>query len=178
MPSNAKYYNCPPRMADGRNFTDYRPRCLSTITQELAGQPMNSYEYRQFLINNAGSLMSKMREDTYNKNSCGPCVEPFQTGTMLPEQSQVQCDANTCRILPGDPAGLGQGRAYMGSDYDDKANQEFIKRRAAENSKYASGKCCTPDSQFYPIDGVLPTDLGRNAVPGGGAPFASTSRTM
>ena len=26
-PSNNKYFDCPPRMSDGRNFTDYRPSC-------------------------------------------------------------------------------------------------------------------------------------------------------
>ena len=25
--SNNKYFKCPPRMDDGRHFTDYRPNC-------------------------------------------------------------------------------------------------------------------------------------------------------
>ena len=25
--TNNKYFNCPPRMSDGRHFTDYRPVC-------------------------------------------------------------------------------------------------------------------------------------------------------
>lgn len=180
-PSESQYFNCPPRMDDGRHFTDYRPRCVGNDVIETAGRPMNSYEYRQYLIHNAEAIMSKSREVTYTRNACGPCVEPFEVGTMLPEQSVVQCDTSICSVKQGDPQGLGQGRNYY--DNPDPSTQEFIKRRKADNEKLASAKseCCASaweDAQYYPLDGVIPSDPGRAAVPGGGAPFSANTRTM
>ena len=41
--TNNKYFNCPPRMDDGRHFTDYRPNCHSTnvITGNANIQKLN-----------------------------------------------------------------------------------------------------------------------------------------
>ena len=105
--SNNKYFNCPPRMADGRHFTDYRPNCdlnqLSNVT---------SNEYRNNLINNAESIMENNRKLMCDKNCCGKCVEGYDVGTMLPEQTNVVCDAEKCQLMMNHADGLGQGRLY------------------------------------------------------------------
>lgn len=107
-------FDCPPRMDDGRLFTSYYPRCFTNLERK------NSYDYRQYMINNAIDIMEKNR----HMKSCGPCMKPFNIGTMLPEESIVKCDKNTCRVVINDPNGLGQGR----QDYELSDNhKEFIK---------------------------------------------------
>ena len=99
--SNNKYFNCPPRMADGRHFTDYRPNCdlnqFSNITNE----------YRNNLINNAESIMENNKKLSLYKNGDG-CMEPYNLGTMLPEQTNVVCDAEKCQLMMNNTNGLGQ----------------------------------------------------------------------
>ena len=52
---------CPPRMSDGRSFTDYRPRCAinAELMTDLTNQNLakSSYESR-----NARFLFGKLRE--------------------------------------------------------------------------------------------------------------------
>jgi hypothetical protein len=178
-PSSNKQFSCPPRMADGRHFTDYKPRCYGDRPVELIGKPMNSYEYRQYLITNAEGLMNSWRDASYQANMCGPCVEPYNVGTMLPEQSKVECNSSLCSVKPGHPNGLGQGRDYM-NGATDKAAEHFLSQKEVENSKLKSERgancCATPfdDMQFYPLDGMAVGS--RWSVPSGGAPFEATSR--
>jgi len=133
--------NCPLKMADGRAFTDYRPRCAVNFDSLT----MNSYEYRQHLITNAQSIMQQQREVVYDRNKCGPCVSPFNQGTMLPEQALVQCNASTCTFKVTNPSGLGLGRQY-GSDVMTERERAFIQTREEE------GVCCNP---FEPVFGTV-----------------------
>lgn len=115
-PSNNKYFDCPPRMSDGRLFTDYRPRCdINYMTME-PGSVMDSYAYRQYLLNNGETIMQSMRDCAQSNAKCGPCVEPFDVGTMLPEQQIDVCNEKTCvrkqvQHVPPE-GGLGIGRWY------------------------------------------------------------------
>ena len=175
-PSDAKYFDCPPRMADGRHFTDFRPRCLVNNAPNT-----NSYEYRQYLIHNAEKLIDTMRDTAYANNKCGPCVEPYKQGTMLPEQSTVECDASVCKVVTRDPNGLGQGRSYNGSGYTNPQEQLFIAKREAENKSLMQRNvnCCTPfsdDVQYYPFDGQVSDEYKRHAVPSGGTPLSGSTR--
>lgn len=137
-------------MDDGRAFTDYRPRCAINF-QNIS---MNSYDYRQFLIMNAERLMQERRDAAWQANKCGPCVAPFNQGTMVPEQSMVTCNANTCQFKVTDPAGLGQGRQY-GNGVMSEPERSFLAVREEE------GVCCDPFEPVY-------TDaMGRSAVPSG-----------
>jgi hypothetical protein len=175
--SSNKQFSCPPRMADGRHFTDYKSRCYGDRPVELIGKAMNSYEYRQYLITNADSLMNSWRESSYQANMCGPCVEPYNIGTMLPEQSQVECTSSICTVKQGNPNGLGQGRDYK-NGAPDVAMEQFLAQKETENAKLKSERganCCTTpfdDMQFYPLDGWG----GRWSIPSGGAPFEANSR--
>lgn len=147
---------CPWRMADnGRNFTDYTSqRCKTADFMSKNG--LSSYDHRQYLIRNADSLMSKQREDTYTRNMCGPCVEPYGQGTMLPEQSIVECNTTSCKVITNDPNGLGQGRKYGEMSAEER---EFLQRRAAENKKMC---------EVAPVETTTSAKPARYAIPMGG----------
>lgn len=96
---------CPPRMSDGRSFTQYIPGC------ELGPPNMSSNESRGYLVANAESLMRKNRELAYHNGCTMACFDPTKTtGTALPELSYMSCDNRKCQIVPGTLGGLGMGR--------------------------------------------------------------------
>lgn len=110
--SNNKYSDCPPRMSDGRHFTDFRPNCVVNTLLRTGCNAYNSFEYRNFLVRNGQQLIDLNRQLIFDKNKCGPCVQPYEQGTMLPEQTKVLCDRHGCLVKVNDPTGLGQGRQY------------------------------------------------------------------
>jgi hypothetical protein len=114
--TNNKYFNCPPRMSDGRHFTDYRPSCDVNNLISSNNNLISSYDYRQYLTQNADKLMDINRAYTVQMNSCGPCVQPYDQGTMLPEQSKTTCDATVCKNSLNVLNGLGTGRTYTKTD--------------------------------------------------------------
>lgn len=101
---------CPNRMADGRHFTDYRPRCNSMLPPTR--KPMSSFELRQYLTHNAVNLMDASRAQAMRVNACAECPRKTADGTMLPEQYRTVCDQRTCATAPASKCGLGTGRAY------------------------------------------------------------------
>jgi hypothetical protein len=107
---------CPSRMADGRAFTDYRPRCAvnAELIQALGTKPGSAYESRMFLQRNANSWMDAERVKSVERLApCAPCRRPTSDpGTMLPERYVVRCDGVTCSRNEVNPAGLGDGRMY------------------------------------------------------------------
>jgi len=139
---NNKYPLCPQRMDDGRMFTDYRPRCVANYAKVDAN--MNSYEYRQYMINNASKLMASNFGKHYNRSSCTPCMEPYNTGTMLPEINNVTCNKSTCKVIAGDKSGLGQGRKYGNMS---EKQSKFIDK----NTKLSDDSSCvyTFDDPLY-----------------------------
>jgi len=62
--------HCPIKMADGRSFTDYRPRCMvnSELMTDVSKNNMikSSYESRVFLQENAEKLMERNRLNVLN----------------------------------------------------------------------------------------------------------------
>lgn len=96
---------CPPRMSDGRNFTQYTPGC------EIAPPNMTSNQARAYMIANAEKMMERNRL-LANRDGCTTtgCFDMTSTGTALPELSYMTCDKRTCSIVPGQPRGLGMGR--------------------------------------------------------------------
>jgi hypothetical protein len=80
--SNNKYFDCPARMNDGRTFTDYRPSCTVDDMIRYSNNVMGSFEYRQFLIHNATSIMNVNNQYTQDKvgmSNCNTPEVPFQT---------------------------------------------------------------------------------------------------
>lgn len=71
--SNNKYPDCPPRMADGRHFTDYRPNTDINNMIKINNNLVNTFSYRNFLTDNAEKLMSLNDKMNCDRNCCGPC---------------------------------------------------------------------------------------------------------
>jgi len=172
-------------MADGRMFTDYRPRCIANFA--VAGgvegnyDLPNSYEYRQYLINNAADIMTKNRQVAYQNNACGPCTNPYNEGTMLQEQSMVKCDTNKCSFYQNDATGLGTGRQYDTSGHQDKAKAEFLKVKEEEQKVLAKKEnCCWPrqdDLGYFAYDYAGNSTFNERAIiPSGAMPMTSTDR--
>ena len=128
--NNNQYDECPPRMDDARHFTDYRPNCDANNLIRASYGIQNSHEYRRFLTHNANDLMKMNRNYACQKNCCGPCIEPYEQGTMLPEQTLVKCNSRVCSSTLYDPKGLGQGRQY--TDNLQMSCGEWNKRFAAK----------------------------------------------
>lgn len=178
--SNNTQFNCPPHMSDGRGYTDYRPRCISNYMSPR-DTPLNSYEYRQYLISNAEQIMAASRVDAYKQNQCGPCMEPYDTGTMLPEQNIVECDASTCKSYIADQNGVGTGRQYMDvARQKDPSKNAFLKVKQNEQMFFKQfNNCCgnaADDIKYYPYDGVVEQEYSRLAMPGGGVPMSGGDR--
>ena len=110
--SNNKYFNCPPRMDDGRHFTDYRPNCLTNNLVYNSNSINSSYQFRQFLIHNSNKLMEINRMYSCQQNCCGPCDDPYFQGSMLPEKNIITCNDQSCTKNLNDKNGLGDGRLY------------------------------------------------------------------
>ena len=152
--SNNKHFDCPPRMSDGRLFTDYRSRCDVNFL-DLDNGHMDSYTYRQYLINNANEIVESRRKSLYDEVKCGPCVEPYQTGTMLPEHEVDHCDTRTCTRVKGDAWGIGLGRV-----------QGFDETKAPES--WSPANCCANSSSYFPPQDIVgPETLNRYSTLGG-----------
>lgn len=175
--SDNRYSNCPPKMSDGRMFTDYRPRCLTNFAvSHIEGNfdLPNSYEYRQYLVANASTLMAKDRQMAYKNNYCGPCVEPYNEGTMLPEKNTVKCDASKCSFYANDPNGLGTGRQYQTVE-SSRPKEAFLELKKKE--QMGENCCWAPidDKQYFSYDGTQGPN-GRVQVPSGAMPFTGINR--
>ena|SRR3990172_11110100 len=70
---NNKYVNCPPLMADGRIFTDYRPNDYVNNLMRMASGTTSCYSYRKYLTENAEYVMEANRQYIQDKTKCFPC---------------------------------------------------------------------------------------------------------
>ena len=104
---------CPPiRMADGRNFTDYRTRCTIDYEKKSKNLFKSNYDERQYFIQNANRIMAEHNDQAMLHNSVSCCFGPNDKGTMLPEKNMVQCNKKTCNFYQNDYQGIGTGRNY------------------------------------------------------------------
>jgi len=103
-------------MADGRAFTDYRPRCVvnAELTRAVAPKAASAYESRMFLQNNAEKWMEAERARAVERLApCAPCKRPTtDPGTMLPARYVVRCDGSVCTREEVNPFGVGDDRRY------------------------------------------------------------------
>jgi hypothetical protein len=100
--SNNKYFDCPALMSDGRAFTDYRQSSQVDNMIQYSNNIMSSYQYRQFLINNADKIMDVNTMYATNKLSCNNCdtkTMPFNTVCDVTKQS------SKCHTI--NPNGIG-----------------------------------------------------------------------
>lgn len=113
--THADVEQCPPRMSDGRNFTQYADRCAISSAWRggnagSATTPMASNETRLHLIRNADKIMQQNRDAAERNNRCGSCFGLNESGTMLPELEMQICNKRTCSFPLNDNMGLGMGR--------------------------------------------------------------------
>ena len=171
---NKPWWGCPPKMADGRLYTDYRPRC--DIQLENMRPMSGSLQHRHFLIHNADELIARSRAEAFQKASCGPCVAPYDQGTMLHETDVVRCDKVACtRVDCGKPGGLGSGRDYGMLPEQRAARDAFIAMMESRQAP-VSASCAEAANVggYYPLAGVnlsAQQHGARWAVPGGGRPL-------
>ena len=98
----------PARMADGRGFTDYRPRCLQ-YPLKVTGM-WGEHDGRQKMIHATNLLQEEARATLRKKMGPvkGSCVD-----TQVPELYKRVCTWRGCETVPGHYAGIGTGRIFV-----------------------------------------------------------------
>jgi hypothetical protein len=170
--------SCPPRMSDGRQFTDYRPRCVANYISDANTNfaAANSYEYRQYLIEHGESIMLENKRSAYIKNRCGPCVEPFDDGTMLGEQTEIKCNQSSCTFATKDVNGLGMGRQFV--TVPQNPSDDFASMYSSlKGIEQTTTTCCKEKDPLYYGLGQLQNSCGnmRPTNPGGAVPVCADS---
>jgi|TARA_B110000967_G_C18896779_1_gene571316 hypothetical protein len=81
----------PARMSDGRFVTNYNSSCVTNL---LSSNGMNSYTYRQMLINNAEEIMKETQAEYDETFSCSSCYK-----MIIPKTKYEQdCSGDVCTI--------------------------------------------------------------------------------
>ena len=138
--TNNIYLNCPPMMSDGRAFTDYRPKGVQAL-QDIVPLNKGSYEFRQHLEAHGKGLMSSMRAMAYANNTCGPCQDPYSTGTLVKELSRESCGPNSCAFVQENQDGIGLGRDFGESHESAENYAEFLEEKRREQAELAKPPC-------------------------------------
>jgi hypothetical protein len=159
-------------MNDGRHFTDYRSSNFINDLIRADNNISNSLHYRVFLQQNADALMDKQRQIACNLNCCGPCPitqtskEPFDVGTMVPEQYMFVTDGRTTKHVLNDINGIGTGRIYNTYTHPD---DNCANLPSAWPHNQPLNQCSTPLDNLNYLGDIHPTPTGiRKAIPGGG----------
>jgi len=170
--SNNKYFQCPPRMSDGRHFTDYRSSDTINNMIRADNNISNSLNSKLFMQQNANALIEKQREHACELNCCGPCPitqtskEPFDVGTMVPEQYMFITDGRTSKYVLNDVNGIGTGRNYF--PLNKSACNNFDKLNSLNNMP--KNLCASPLDNFSYVGDMVPQQKPlRNSIPGGGS---------
>jgi hypothetical protein len=176
--SENRAWDCPPRMADGRLFTDYRPQCVQSL-QYREDAMQSSHDYRQYMIQHGISIINQERDQAAKKAECGPCVLPYHLGTMAPEADQWVCNKQTCKRVATGMGGMaiGTGRSY-GLDpslmHVDRENKQYWEERQSRLTK-SPANCCgcgsSADIRRIKVRG----SPSRFATPGAGIPLNTSS---
>ena len=95
-------------MADGRSYTDYRPRC-ETYPTKAAGT-WGQHDARQRMIADADSFVQGIHQILNTKMGANKCVD-----TMVPELYKRVCTYEGCKTVEGHYAGIGTGRIFRPS---------------------------------------------------------------
>ena len=164
--SNNKHPRCPPRMSDGRHFTDHRPQCYVNNLVQQNNEITNSYQMRMFLTHNANKLMQVNRQRACDRNCCGPCQKPYQVGTMGRE---AQAD------VVGAPVPCGE-KSSQPSVVEAHSGQPLAcPAWNSGNSRATETNCCSPVANLastYPVD-PSSVVVSRKSVQGGGMPMVT-----
>jgi hypothetical protein len=128
MKWNKKKYNnnrnkrmsCPIKMADGRYFTNYEPRCIrnANLNELLTKNNItnSSYEQRLFLQQNSQMIIDMEKKKALE--AIFPCI-PCNAGELINEtnkqmdnQYYVNCDGVSCSRKLVNPNGLGTTKNF------------------------------------------------------------------
>jgi hypothetical protein len=153
-------------MADGRLFTDYRPRCDRNL--QYAAPMAGSWDYRQFLIGNGEKIIDADRATAAAFAKCAPCVQPYDVGTMAPEADRVVCDKVSCsRVKPAKPSAyaIGTGREY-GSTPDAHASGAAFVQDASASGNCVGCPSANDGQASYPGASLSSPGPTRWAIPG------------
>ena len=164
--TNNKHYTAPPRMADGRHFTDYRPTFDLNNKIQNDNNISSSYDYRMFMTNNAEKIIEVNKQHSHLKNGVSNCKQPYEVGTMLPELNKVKCDIHKCEVVHNYDGGIGTGRIYNTEEVPASNCLDGISQPAGE----LPGAQCAPLSDlatYFPLNPDHEAAL-RAAVPGAG----------
>jgi len=102
--SNNIHFDSPPLMSDGRNFATWVPMCQVNDTIREDNNITSNYNYRQFLIKNADSIIKKNQI-----NACDACCGCWEQYRKIP-----YTDANN--YLYKSCSDKGQPYGYENSD--------------------------------------------------------------
>jgi hypothetical protein len=143
-------------MADGRAFTDYRPKGLVTL-QDIVPLNLPCFDYRMMLETDANKFMEMDRSIAFWKNVCGPCDK-----TWPRDIEEETCGPNTCTFQSTDATyGIGFGRNYLESN---KGWQEFEQRRREVNHLLKNSECYVPPPKEENYGGRLVQPYGLTTV--------------
>ena len=165
--TNNMYPNCPPLMSDSRAFTDHRPKGVQAL-QDIVPLNKGSYELRQHMEKHGQGVVGDLRRAAYAANTCGPCVSPYATGTLVPEMSRESCGPNSCMFVQEHPEGLGMGRNF-GENIDTADSYAlFITEKRREQEELTKPPCNLAYDPFqdFPIK-YTGDGAGRPANPDG-----------
>lgn len=90
----------PARMSDGRFITDYTPNCDQNLFLQ---KNMTSWEYRNYLMENAEKIMEEQNKKI---NDVFGCLDCDQTKLLESSIKQV-CDSKGCNIEVINKDGIG-----------------------------------------------------------------------
>ena len=164
--SNNKYFQCPPRMMDGRHFTDYRASNYINDIIRADNNISNSLNFRVFLQQNANLLIEKQREIACNLNCCGPCPitqtnkEDFDNGTMLPEQYKFVTDGRVSKVVLNDVNGLGTGRIYNTYERNDTDCSNLPSGWPVNSKAQSTNQCASPLDNFNYLGDLTQQQVG------------------
>jgi len=135
--SDNYYKDCPARMSDGRNFTDYRSSCNINNLIRVNNSITNSFEYRMFLSRNSDNIREINELYAEKKNAC-----PGYNESLVPEQSVLRCTPEECHVEIVNPNGVGQGRDFgVGEGCDTLANVSNLRNRVYRRTSEEQN-CC------------------------------------
>ena len=113
--SNNRYPNFPPRMDDGRHFTDYRPKCFVDNVIKKNNKLLTSHQYKEFIMNNATRMMELNRIHACQKNCSSKCDDLF----TVPYNMEISCNSRICAKKKVNKHGIGIKINYGKDELDD-----------------------------------------------------------
>ena len=170
--TNNRFPSCPPMMSDSRNFTDHRPKGVQAL-QDIVPLNKGSYDFRQQLEAHGSSMIQDLRRSTYAHNVCGPCKQPYEKGTLMPELATESCGHNACAFVQASENGVGLGRDFGESADAANAYAAFLEEKRREQATLARLPCNLAYDPFkdFPLryDGPSAGRLESPLGGGGGA---------